>query len=333
MTIPSILDTPRSELPFPEVVDNSMVSAFKKCEGAGYYSYIENLSPTGTSVHLHAGGAFAYGIEHARKAFYVEGKPAEEAIGIGIAKLLAFYGDYECPPDSAKSALRMAGALEFYFDTYKLGSDYLVPWTDGANHGIEFSFSLPMSISHPVSGQPILYAGRFDMLGVDQRSGVLFVDDEKTATQLGTSWSNQWGLDSQFTGYCAGAKAYGKPVAGAIIRGVSILKTKYDTKEAVIYRSDWEIHRWWRETHKIVQRMIEIWRNGKDSVHDSTIEWKLDKSACGAYGGCAYQSLCNSPNPQTWKRANFEARVWHPMIHQEREAEVEALTQPKETAV
>lgn len=321
--IRSILEYPYEDIPFPAVIDNSMISTFKKCEGAGYYSYLENLSPTGTNVHLHAGGAFAYGMEHTRRAFYVDGKPADEAIGIGVTKLLAYYGDYQCPPESAKSAGRMAEALDFYFEHYPLGTDYVEPWSDGDSTGIEFGFSFPLPVLHPTSGDPILYCGRFDLLGRHKRSGQAFVVDEKTATQLGTSWVNQWGLDSQFTGYCAGARIFGKPVVGAIIRGVSILKTKYDTKEAIIYRSDWEIERWYKQLIRDIQRMIVIWQRGREEVN-----WKWDKAACGAYGGCAFSILCASNQPDRWKPVNFEPRVWHPMIRDEHVKEVEALEKP-----
>lgn len=328
----SILDNlagtePVQELPFPEVVDNSMISNFKACEQKGAYSFFENLSPTGTSVHLHAGGAFAHGIEHARRAYYVEGRPKDEAIARGVAELLLYYGDYECPPESAKSAERTAGALVYYFDRYDLESDYVRPWTDGGNHGIEFSFSFPLPVPHPQTGLPIIYSGRFDMLGVDTRrdSGALFIVDEKTASSLGASWSKQWQLDSQFTGYCYGARLYGKAVVGAIIRGVSILKTKYDSIEAIIYRSDWELQRWHEQVVRKVKRMVEIWRalNGDPSARPA--ELQLDKFSCGSYGGCSFEMLCNSPHPNRWKPIHFEPRVWHPMLREEREAEIRAL--------
>lgn len=315
--IPSILTHDYSEIPFPEVVDNSMLSTFRKCEGAAYYSYLENLSPAGTNVHLHAGGAFAHGMEVVRRSFYVEGKPEAEAIAAGVVELLRYYGDYECPPDSPKSAIRMAGALEFYFSHYRLGSDYVKPWTDGNGSGIEFSFSFPLPIRHPQTGNPILYYGRFDMLGAHESGGV-FVVDEKTTTSLGSSWVKQWELDSQFTGYVAGAKMYGKPVVGAIIRGVSILKTKYDTKEAITYRDKWVIDRWYKQTVRDVNRMIEIWQAGMGEVN-----WQLDKGSCGSYGGCAFSLLCTSPRPDTWKPVNFEPRVWHPRLADERREELE----------
>lgn len=303
---------------FPEVIDNSIRSNFVACEAKFHHGFISNLSPAGTSVHLHAGGAFAHGIEATRRAFYEDGASADDAIGKGIEELLLFYGDYECPPESPKSAERMAGALEFYFQRYSLQDDYLRPWSDGANTGIEFSFAIPLPIAHPVTGNPILYSGRFDMLAEDKRSGSLFIVDEKTATQLGASWSKQWDMDAQFTGYFWGAQAYGKPIAGAIIRGVSILKTKYDSVECPIFRGPFQIDRWYKQLLKDITRMIEIWRTNDFS-------YQLDKASCGAYGGCSYNSLCNNPDPARWAKINFEPRVWHPMLREEREEEIRLI--------
>lgn len=307
---------------FPECIDNSIRSNFVACEAKFHHGFIRNISPSGTSVHLHAGGAFAHGIEATRRAFYVDGKAADEAIGKGIEELLLFYGDYECPPESPKSAERMAGALEFYFSRYQLGSDHLVPWTNGSETGIEFSFAIPLPINHPQTGQPILYTGRFDMLAVDRDSGSLFVVDEKTATQLGPSWAKQWDLDAQFTGYCFGARAYGKPVAGAVVRGVSILKTKYDTVSVPIQRGNFQIDRWYKQLLRDVQRMVEIWRTNEFS-------YQLDKGSCGAYGGCSYAILCNTSDPERWIPVQFEPRVWHPMLREEREAEIALIKEGK----
>lgn len=302
---------------FPATIDNSIRSNFAACEAKFHHGFISNLSPAGTSVHLHAGGAFAHGIEATRRAFYEGGASSEDAIGHGIAELLLYYGDFDCPPESAKSAERMAGALEFYFERYGLENDYIKPWTDGHSTGIEFSFAIPLPIAHPETGNPILYTGRFDMLG-EHRDGSLFIVDEKTSTQLGASWSKQWEMDAQFTGYCFGARQYGKPVAGAIIRGVSILKTKYDSVECPIYRSNWQIDRWYRQLLRDVQRMIEIWRDGDPN-------YQLDKSSCGAYGGCSFALLCNSPHPEKWAAIDFEPRQWHPMLREERLEEIAAI--------
>src|SRR3972149_877635 len=105
---------------FPEVLDSSMLASFKSCPEMFRKIYLAQWKPKGLSVHLHAGASFAKGLEAARNAFYVEGKPVDTAIQEGLGVLLKTYGSFECPPDSAKSAERMAGAYEFYFANYPL---------------------------------------------------------------------------------------------------------------------------------------------------------------------------------------------------------------------
>ena len=57
-------ETPSLELlSFPEAIDNTIRSSFVACPQKFFYSHINKLSPQGTNVHLHAGAAFASGIE------------------------------------------------------------------------------------------------------------------------------------------------------------------------------------------------------------------------------------------------------------------------------
>jgi len=137
---------------FPEYIDSSMLSSFKACEELFRKTYVEHWKPKDSSVHLHAGGAFAKGLEVARRAFFTgefiepdytwlevpDAPPvkrlgwkssqqansidSETSIALGLQALLAAYGDFDCPEDSAKSASRMAGAFEYYFDNYPLRS-------------------------------------------------------------------------------------------------------------------------------------------------------------------------------------------------------------------
>jgi hypothetical protein len=210
----------------------------------------------------------------------------------------------------------MCGALEYYFDVWKLGEDYLVPWTtpDGEK-GIEFSFALPLPITHPQTGDPILYAGRFDMLAHD-RFKVIWVEDEKTAGQLGPSWNKNWSLDSQFTGYVWAARQYNIPVYGAAIRGISILKTSYGHAEQMVARPQFLVDRWYAQLLRDVERMIEIW---KAQNLNSQIEsrYALDKGMCNAYGGCSYEILCNTQTPAEWVKVNFTHRDWDPTVRKE----------------
>lgn len=310
-------DLPKGRPMFPHTIDSTMLSAFRSCPQKMFRSYVEHWKPKSESVHLVAGGAFAKGIEVARKCFY-EGTDghteiavgdAEAAVAMGCGALIKAYGDFECPPDSAKSLDRTLGALEYYFDQYPLGQDGLEPasFSDGKK-AIEFSFAEPLDILHPVTGDPILYTGRADLIG--HFAGGLYVVDEKTTSSLGVSWAKQWEMRGQFSGYAwAAQRAAGMKVDGTMVRGISILKTKYDTLQVVTYRSEYEIERWLAQTHRDIQRMINCWKQGY-------WDYALD-SACTEYGGCSLTTVCKSSDPNTWLPMYFERRVWDPLARKQ----------------
>ena len=293
---------------FPHAIDSTMLATFRSCPQKFYRQYLQHWKPKAESVHLVAGGAFASGIEVARRAFYENDATREEAEAVGLHALLGHYGDFECPSDSAKSPERMAGALEFYFANYPLGDDGMDPvrFANG-KRGIEFSFATPLPFNHPVTGDPILYTGRADMIA-EFANGV-YVVDEKTTSSLGATWSKQWEMRAQFTGYSWACKEMGLEPSGTIIRGVSILKTKYDTQQAITYRAPHEIDRWLEQTCRDLDRMAKMWR-------DDWYDYALDH-ACAEYGGCSMQRICKSNDPNTWLPMYFEQRVWDPLARAE----------------
>jgi hypothetical protein len=297
-----------SRPPFPQAIDSTMLASFRSCPQKMFRTYIEHWKPQSESVHLVAGKAFARGVEVGRREFFENGRSPEDSVALAVAALLAEYGDFTCPSESAKSPERMAGALEFYFANYPLGQDSLIPLSfPGGKRGIEFSFCQPLGIDHPVTGQPLLYTGRAD--AVASFAGGNFIVDEKTATSLGGSWAQQWDLRSQFTGYCWASREIGIKVDGVLVRGVSILKTKYDTQQAVTYRSEYEIDRWVRQVERDIRRMIACWEEGY-------WDYNLDH-ACTEYSGCSLRNVCKSPNPETWLPTYFERRVWDPLAREE----------------
>jgi hypothetical protein len=322
---------------FPNTVDSTMLSTFRSCPQKMLLTYVQHWKPKSESVHLVAGGAFAKGVEVGRKAFFegtavrpqvdhvvINGElvhqikwheePCEAgnqnlAQELGVAALLATYGDFDPPPDSAKSAMRMAGALEFYFAMYPFGEDGAIPLTfPNGRRGIEFSFAEPTEVLHPVTGNPILYTGRADMLAEFNSGNYVF--DEKTASQLGASWPNQWEMRSQFSGYIWAAQRAGLNCNGAVVRGVSILKTKYDHMQALTYRTPYEIERWYGQVNRDLRRMIQCWEEGY-------WDWNLDH-ACAEYGGCIFsRQVCKSANPEVWLETHFEQRVWDPLMRKQ----------------
>ena len=290
--------------PFPDVLDSTIVAAFRSCPQLAFRQYIEHWKPKAQSVHLVAGAAFATGLEIARTKFFVDGLSQEDSLAHGLKALLEAYGDFECPEDSAKSATRMAGALEYYMSQYPMASDNATPHRISAEKsGIEFSFAEPIDFAHPETGDPILYVGRMDMI-VDYAGG-LFGEDDKTTSALGASWSKQWDMRSQFTGYTWGCKQAGLPLQGFLVRGVSILKTKYDTQQAITYRPQWMIDRWYEQLLRDVARMKQMWETGY-------WDYSLDH-ACNEYSGCVFRQICLTANPQPWLETSFERRQWDPV--------------------
>jgi hypothetical protein len=298
---------------FPEVIDNSMRSDFVSCPRKCELKNILHWKPKDQSIHLHAGAAYAHGLEVARRAFYGDGRPEKEAIGRGLAALMDAYGDFQCPPESAKSCERMLGALEFYFYSFPMGNDYAKPHDFGGDVlGVEFSFAHPIDVLHPVTGQPLLYAGRLDAV-MDFAGGVYPLDD-KTTSGIGPKWSQQWDLRAQFSGYTWGVRAAGISTDGFIVRGLGILKTKFDSAEAVTYRPPWMVERWYQQLLRDIQRMIKCWKEGY-------WDYNLD-DACNAYGGCEFKRICLAENTEQWLETGYERRRWDPVTRTETKLEV-----------
>ena len=318
---------------FPHTIDSTTLSTYRACSHKAFRQYMEHWKPSAESVHLVAGGAFAKGLEVARSAYFegvyqrpevtytLEGKRkvkwheercqdfnSELALAHGTAALIAAYGDFEAPPESAKSLLRTAGALEFYFSAYPLGNDGADPLLlPSGRRAIEFSFAEPLDVRHPVTGDPIIYSGRADM--ICSFAGGNYIEDDKTTTSLGASWARQWEMRSQFTGYTWAARRNGIEVDGCLIRGVSILKTKYDTLQVITNRAAWEVERWYEQTCRDVERWITEWKRG-------SYDYSLD-GACTEYGGCAFTIACKSPNPEAFLPIYFHKRVWDPLLRKE----------------
>ena len=296
--------TRSKQLPFPTWVDNTLLKAFRSCDRKAYWEGFRKQTLKGGNVHLHAGGAFAHGLEVARRAFFEQGVAHDDAVALGLEALIKAYGTFETPDSSAKSWERMSGALDFYFQEWPMNTDAVQPLTIEGKRTVEFSFSTAIpGTHHPSTGEPILYAGRTDMIGAYE--GANFIVDEKTTSQLGATWASQWQIQSQFKGYTWSAQQYGYDVTGSIIRGIAIRKTGYDKAEAIVYHTKREIDEWLCQTQRTLDRMIESWRRG---------EWHMNLGdVCSAYGGCGFRALCEAPDPEPYLGIYYEPRDWNPL--------------------
>lgn len=303
-----------SDTAFPELIDNTMWSSWKKCKQHFLRAHIQHWAPREPSIHLHAGGAFAYGLECGWRARSEQHLDEDECRRVALEAIMRFYGPIQAPKtrNGDKSLENVVKAFDSYMSQYGgFHGDPVQPYvTPEGKAMVEFNFSLPTEVMHPVTGNPILFGGRSDRIGI--MSGALWVTDEKTASQLGEQWSNNWILDSQFTGYIAAARQHKIGVAGALIRGVGLLKTKITHAECWVERADWEIERWWENLNMDLQDMVDAWKMGTD-YKPTQFRYALSKDACNAYGGCEFLPLCTSRTPDQFLPIEFRHRHWNPM--------------------
>lgn len=298
--------------PFPLVWDNTMRSTFVECPQKFWWEFGEHYKPKSISTDLHAGKAWAEGLEVARMAFYAEGKPTPEAMALGLEALIRAYGTFEPPPHKQNKSLpRLMEAFSYYAKVFPFDRDPVQPHRRADNRPmVEFSFALPIDealLRHPETGEPIIYSGRADMVAT--YAGALSIYDDKTTSQLGPSWGNQWNRRSQFTGYTWAARAYNIPVTQVVVRGICILKTEIKHAEAITVRTPHMVQEWHTQIIRDISRAIECWKQGY---------WDLNLAdTCSAYGGCMFQQPCMSPDPTPWLAGNFEQRVWDPLTRTE----------------
>lgn len=298
---------------FPQVIDNSMREAFTACPTRFWRGYIQNLTMPQISVHLHAGAAYAKGLEVTRMSFYEQGKDELSALTDGANALILAYGDFVPPDKSPKTVDRMVGALEYFVSQFPLGSDYIKPYMARGKAALEFTFAIELPIMHPDTGEPLLYAGRFDMLGVMQEKQLVIYDD-KTASQLGQSWAAKWKLASQFTGYSWAAQQYGFDTQAVVVRGVSILKTQYGHAETISYRPQWMIDRWYKQLLREINSMIAMYKEMQTLPDNPAAAWLVNQAdSCASYGGCMFTDLCDKQNPEQWIEAQFITREYDPL--------------------
>jgi hypothetical protein len=187
--------------------------------------------------------------------------------------------------------------------------------------GIELNFQHEIDVLHPVTGNKLIYSGRFDQLCRDTL-GRIWVEDEKTTSMLGDKWAFQWDMDSQMTGYIWGANKMlaasaalggeqfglgGGEVVGALIRGVSILKADYGTVEVQTLRAQWEIDRWYAQMCADFQAWADAFKRGdhRNMAMDHT---------CALYNNpCEYTRLCKSRNPERMIEGNYVVEFYDPV--------------------
>lgn len=304
---------------FPKVIDASIRSAFVACPRQGFYQHILNLRREEPSIHLHFGKCVAAGLETGRKAFWRDGRSATEAVSDAFMRVVTEWGDFD-PPESVRNS--SAGrtktldaaldAVGSYFERYPLASDVIRPFMINGEPAVEMSFALPFGPLHPETHEPLLYAGRFDMIG--RYNNAIVIIDEKTTTRLGEYWKSSWPLRGQLTGYVWGCRSFGVNASGCIVRGIGILRGDITFEEAITARPDWHVEAWLRQLRRDVSMWLAMWHDMKAQYRDAPhLGWdQAFDQACSAYGGCGYVELCDTPDPRRYYD-DYVVSAWNPL--------------------
>lgn len=316
---------------FPRVVDATMLSDWRSCPHRFFRRHIQGLTRARTNVHLHFGGALARGLEVARRGYCAHGD-TKDALTDGCEALIERWGDFAAPETPSRSEANKTLdacllALQGYLREWPLDTDYHIHHHSGLP-GIEFSGAWPLPrTEHPVTGEPILYTGRFDEI-VDFRSSVWGLDDKTTSMNPNNEgWRNQWKLRSQFTGYTWIAAQYGIPLSGFLIRGIGVLARDIHFAEVIVPRPGWQVDAWLAQTIADVRAMVEQWKLWVPSPagprtwciaameEPHPFSQRFDH-ACADFGGCTYLDLCGSSDPDAWL-GEYIVDYWNPLARDE----------------
>lgn len=302
-----------AEPQFPEVIDSSILAAAKACERLAYLQYVRGLAPQHLSIHLHAGATFARGLEVARRLYYNHNIPQDAALEAACVEMITQWGDYE-PRFSwddggerePKTLDRLIQALYHYFDTWPMATDHVQPLRGADGATVEYKFAIPLPLNHPVTGQPLIFGGRFDMIGEHEQHPGLWGVDEKTTKQLGDKWPEQWTLRGQYIGYTWACQQHGLQVQGFITRGLCFYKGyRYATAEAIKSYPAHLVENWYNSMISTVHDMLRAWRRGY---------WTYAfGDPCNAYGGCGFRDVCRAREPERWLEQYFTVRRWNPL--------------------
>lgn len=303
----------------PGYMDSTMMSAFRSCPRKFYNEFVLGLRPSGISVDLHAGGAFAHSLEVVRKEIFVNGRSLNDALIRANAAFEIYWGDFEIPEfkKTNKRPDRVWAAVESYFNQYPPLTDHIQPYYSEGKPTFEFTFAIPLEPAwdvrtakmelggwplHPVTGEPFLYTGRFDMLG--QYLGRPVVEDDKTSgSGHYANWTEKWDLRSQFIGYTWACQQLGLEVEEVVVRGVGIQMTQIAHAEAIKPYSNHLRELWLEQLRRDLWRLVECWNSGY-------FDYNLGES-CNAFGNCIFLQPCQSPNPEPWLKT-FDVRRWNP---------------------
>ena len=328
----------QAEPVFPRVIDNTMYERWKTCPHSFFRADIQGLrlAELGEpgeaprirkSIHLHFGSVFAAGLEATRRCWSA-GAGETEALAEGattITRLWEAETDLPAPHTRTEEAKTLQSCLLAhvgYFREWPLDDERQQVYQNQGMPCIELSGARPIpGTRHPDTGEPILYAGRFDAV-LDRAGQPWGLDDKTTGSHVeGESWARQWRLRGQFTGYCWLAQIWDLNIEWFIIHGIQLTgNTKPGApiarfREVTEIRPSWMVERWLAQLQADVSLMCQqwdiLWKRGTDAVpHPFSQAYG---HACYDFNSpCQFQTLCGEPRPELFLD-DYVVDRWDPL--------------------
>ena len=302
---------------FPDVIDNTMLTAWRRCPQYFFRRYIQGLQPKeGISIDLHFGQCVAAGMQKARECYYLYGD-VEDAKSYGIATARERWDSQK--PDgerSGKTERGLISALGHMWNVWPLEAYKPAPGLAGA--GIEFAFEISVPVTHPEDPyQQLKFGGRCDFVCQDSDGDIVIID-EKTSGNLSDAWMTQWAIDPQVTGYVwALQQILPHANVSAQVHGISVYGLKRSGEirvnhvNANVFRTKYQIDVWYNQMLRDLVDMRTQWYHWTAYEKDSAWSYHLG-NACTAYGRpCEFMGLCNSSNPKRLLD-QFDVKLWKP---------------------
>lgn len=291
----------------PSYIDSTMLSCFRLCPKRFYWEFVLGLRPSEISIDLHAGAAFSAALERFYREYWEGDRDIQRALSRTLPSFLSTWGDFSPSKPTPKTRDNLWQALNDYIERWPPATDHVQPFDLAGRKTVEFSFSIPLDYPgfprHPVTGDPFVYCGRCDLLGLYNNRNC--VRDEKTTARLESNWPQKWGLRGQFLGYCWGVSASGIPCDTVVVRGIVLhSKSPNILVESIQLYGQWELERWFDQLRIDLHRLVECW---KTKWFDLNLG-----DACTMYSGCSFVDLCKSPDPSRWFDT-YSIKRWNPL--------------------
>lgn len=335
------MDTPQTTTPafsFPRVIDNTMYEDWRQCPHKFFRARCQGLTlaeqgepgeplTPRRNIHTHFGSALAKGLEVTRVEYH-SGAGHSEALACGAEAILKYWdgqGPLPAPRTRTEEAKTLDNCLLAhvgYFREWDLDDPLQQVMVIDDRPLVELSGARPIPGSvNPDTGEPILYAGRFD--AVLDRGQPVGLDDKTTGGHVeGEAWQGSWSLRSQFTGYIWLAEAWGYSMEQFVIHGVQVLKTKCNFAECLEVRPWWMVERWLAQLEADVETMCEQYirfaglvaanKDAVDEVRPHPFGQRYG-DACHHYNTqCQFTSLCVEPTPSAFLD-KYIVQHWDPL--------------------